>query len=313
MKKNIIWLALFSSVVSAQYVVIIDSNKNYTLDSVKTVEYTDWTVMNIVDCVNDINPENVYYGIEKNQLTTCNQEEKREKITKIISNNVTINTVTEEEFRTVETLENQMIIGNHLESSCKDIQNFDNTITTGTNNIRLSNNSVLNVYCDMNVDGGGWTLVRRIVNNGSGWNGFTDNLVGLQSTGTYKADPLHSSTFGIQFNNFNYNEVLLSTGNKQKWLITDKSSIYNTWNNDCNINNAIVYKSSLNINGPAKNVAWCKRVQNPEDPWISIENHSSYGISGSTDSNTHSMLYGENSPVWLYYLNNYNGSNIYIR
>lgn len=44
-----------------------------------------------------------------------------------------------------------------------------------------------------------------------------------------------------------------------------------------------------------------------------MEDHGYKGYSGVTDNLEHSMLYGENNPVWSYYLSNLNGVNILIR
>jgi len=246
------------------------------------------------------------------QTRDCSQNQNRnETIENIWADGTKTIESTTVENRILTEIESQSNTGTLIYSSCKEILDNNKSIGNGTYNINHNSNTI-SVYCDMERDGGGWTLVRRISDN---WYGFSDSLVGTEQLGTYYPDPLHASTFGIVFNNFSYNNLLLTTGDKQKWLITDQDSIENNWDEGTGVcpSQSTVYKSSTNPDGPLQIVGWCKRSSNHEDPWISIESHGSFGRGGRSDDIEHSMLYGENHDSWDYYVSSLNGISIFIR
>ena len=56
------------------------------------------------------------------------------------------------------------------------------------------------------------------------------------------------------------------------------------------------------------------RASQPEDPWLSANDHSYLGRSQFFNDETHSMLYGESSfPRWEFWRNNHLGANVFIR
>ena len=187
--------------------------------------------------------------------------------------------------------------------TCQTLKESDYKLQSGKFKVNPTGDKEIEVYCDMDTDGGGWTLVRRVTKN---WDGLSDNLTGRQVKGSQLILPDTSATSTIKFDNIEYNDVLFRTGDQKYWMITDKDSIQSNWNNTCS-NNATVYKSNF-YSGPGKTVGWCKRDGNSEDPWISSENHGT----GGHDSE-HAMFYGEGWNGWLGYLTNNKGSNIYIR
>jgi hypothetical protein len=317
MKIKILSLSIASLCFAANaddFVNIISTNNNSYLFNDYTVftSYTEWTdVGSEKNCNYDKVESDFYYGVSYNQTKSCEQDQTRTKTVTKTYRDGTVETEVTNENHTIEVVSNQNIIGTHLENSCQNILSNNYSEGDGAYHINLNSNPV-EVYCDMTNENGGWTLVRRI--SGSAWNGFSDNLAGTQTTGIYKANLTDPSTFGIQFNTMDYNEVYFVTGDRQKWLITDKDSIFNNWVNTTACGSpATIYRSSNYPTGPAKSVAWCKRTVQPEDPWISMEDHGYNGTSGTTDHLGHSMLYGENNPVWSYYLSNLNGVNILIR
>ena len=78
----------------------------------------------------------------------------------------------------------------YLPLSCLQIQNSTNTTENGIYYIRDNNNFKYPVYCDMNINGGGWTLVASIHENnirssgrctvGDKWSSEHGNKKGLQ-------------------------------------------------------------------------------------------------------------------------------------
>jgi hypothetical protein len=102
-------------------------------------------------------------------------------------------------------------------------------------------------YCENQLDGGGWALVRR-VKQGTVWHPATDNLAGThEAYGTY-GGPTFDETFGRPYSTWitTSTEFLFTTGTKQtfcalnswahavklfgdssKWLITTWDQINN--------------------------------------------------------------------------------------
>ena len=164
MKKRLLILATtgFMSITYAnEFNVIIKSDKvSYDVDIfTDKTEYTEWSVDSIHSCVSQLNPNVIYYQHDFSQTDDCIQTEKR-TITKtrfygdgseeIIS--------TKEETKEVEIEQKYTAKGTHTESSCKDILN--NGFSTGSGVYHLTGiDTPFEVYCDMDYDGGGWTLI----------------------------------------------------------------------------------------------------------------------------------------------------------
>ena len=63
------------------------------------------------------------------------------------------------------------------------------------------------------IDGGGWTLVRR-VKKGTTWHPATDFLTGTDEYGTLGHET-SDETFSIRFNETKFNQFLFATGDHQ--------------------------------------------------------------------------------------------------
>lgn len=161
-KKNAILIA-FTPIfaIASEYVTIIDGfDESYKQDNfTKTITYTNWTnVGSEYDCVNDIEESDVYYSKTENQNTDCKQNQTREKITTTVYESGSVNEERETENQTITNTYNQIITGTHLEKTCKLIQNNNYSEGTGVYSIQ-PNSNIIEVYCDMDTDGGGWTMV----------------------------------------------------------------------------------------------------------------------------------------------------------
>eukprot|EP01049_Picozoa_sp_SAG25_P019283 SAG25_NODE_5981_length_599_cov_1.130000_1_plen_78_part_10 len=68
-------------------------------------------------------------------------------------------------------------------------------------------------------------LVRRVA-PGPAWHAATDQLRGDQPAyGTWTSDPTMDASFGIPFNNLQYDQLMFATGDGQQWLIVDRDVV----------------------------------------------------------------------------------------
>ena len=93
------------------------------------------------------------------QTETCTEELERIITTTRTYDNGTVEKSTEKETAKNElTPTEQTIVGTHYENSCKNILSFNSNLNIdGYYDLKLDNNSIVNVYCDMTTNGGGYT------------------------------------------------------------------------------------------------------------------------------------------------------------
>ncbi len=140
-KKRIIFTAIAAACVAgaSEYKIIIDSNNNNYImnEPVDTGNTRCSTVSPLLS--------EVYKDVSFTQSHTGCEKEVRNSNNSIYWTSIS-------DFSSNE-------VGNHLESSCKDILAFDNTLKTDKS-YPVIGGETLN--CDMNTDGGGWTEVAHI-------------------------------------------------------------------------------------------------------------------------------------------------------
>jgi hypothetical protein len=154
-------LSTFGVLAAGNYNVIIKSDQvNYEVGGfTDRIEDTGWQDVGSETCNFDKVESDIYFGLTYNQTKTCVQEQER-TVTKIR----TYNSGTEEIVykdttnQDITTTNNQNITGSHLESSCKNALSFDSTLPTGQYKLSYSGSSY-DAYCDMETDGGGWTML----------------------------------------------------------------------------------------------------------------------------------------------------------
>lgn len=131
------------------------------------------------------------------------------------------------------------------------------------------------------IDGGGWTLVRR-VKAGATWHPAMDHLVGSEPAyGTYSLDPTADESFGVPFQNMDYDQFLFATGDAQIWLIADREQVLEQFGGPTQ--RQIVMSSTSPTPYTA---AWYNRAGNREDPWCVWTEISMY------HARSHSFAYG---------------------
>ena len=126
----------------------------------------------------------------------------------------------------------------------------------------------------------GWRIVRFLPPNlGSWYAGNYLTSTNMEVTASLGTGYDYTNEFMVPFGT--YDEIMFSTRDMQYWLYTTKSSVLGNYGPAYRN----VLKSSSNSN--SHNVIWYNRSDGaPEDPWISINDHT---------SNPNLMLYGENA------------------
>ena len=159
--------------------------------------------------------------------------------------------------------------------------------------------------CQDDIDGGGWSLVRR-VKQGRKWHPATDQLAGTSVYGTFVNDGSVGQTFSRYYANEldGTTEFLFSSGDCYHWLISNELNV--VYKRGAPFMAEILTASDIQ---QQHSVLWYHRSTNLEDPWISLEDHFDSVYSAT-------VLYGEND--WYgdsrdTLLSDHNGANVYIR
>lgn len=165
MKKFILpAISIISISAFASYNVIVSKSQNdynVVLGYSENVVVGNWTDVGSPSCEYDIEENDLYYGRIANQTKTCSQEQTRATTTtKTYTDGRTEENV-KHETKFTDTVTTIDITGTHLEISCNGILNNNYSTGNGTYPINPTG-SVINAYCDMTSDDGGWT---RVIHN----------------------------------------------------------------------------------------------------------------------------------------------------
>lgn len=170
--------------------------------------------------------------------------------------------------------------------------------------------SPMQVYCEMTVDGGGWTLVIH-QDDSDTWADWNHNFDLNAQSGTYVAEPLSAGNFYLPHADFvgepsaaedapasdyaDESQYLLASGDLADWLIARPSTLRLDARGDAlalpAYSNA-PQRVELDSSEPAQldpiEYRWFFRDENGEDPWVSLGDHP------IEEASTSVMLYGEN-------------------
>jgi hypothetical protein len=172
----------------------------------------------------------------------------------------------------------------------------------------------------INIDGGNWTLVRRVP-RGSSWHPTSDRCAGTAVYGpSGMLTDWQSNAIGAGWSTDfaqavpGYNQLLFVTGDNAVWLITTKEAVGGELVNPPQwYENAqrTILKSSNSNN--AYTALWYNRGSSgssvfSEDPWVSVIDHG-------PAITQNKMVYGANSVggQHAYILQLHNGANVFVR
>tara|TARA_Y100001960_G_scaffold204657_1_gene213772 strand:- start:9900 stop:10949 length:1050 start_codon:yes stop_codon:yes gene_type:complete len=161
MKNKIILATMLPTFCfGSNFVTIIDgADKTYLPDQfTQVIEYTEWVDKGAKTCSFDKETSDYYFGVPFEQTENCSQEQERTKTTTNTYKGGKEEVIVEKETKTLNTTSKNNVLGSHLERSCLNILNNGYSSGNGTYHIKPNTESV-ETYCDMNTDGGGWTMV----------------------------------------------------------------------------------------------------------------------------------------------------------
>jgi hypothetical protein len=204
MKKTTIGMLIAATlnVYASDYKVIINSNDViYDVGGfVDRIEDTGWQNIGSEACSFDKVESDIYFGLTYNQTESCDQEQERTVvITREYSNGTELIISDETTTQTINTINNAIITGTHLESNCNNILSFDSTLPSDTYTIQTEQGNY-DVYCNMTISNGGWMLVMTDSYGENGWHQFSASPYGFPLLENYRGS--------IHLKQMNFTEIL---------------------------------------------------------------------------------------------------------
>jgi hypothetical protein len=127
---------------------------------------------------------------------------------------------------------------------------------------------------------GGWRIVRFLPATSTAWYPINDNLTGTTLSGiSYSYTNYWTVPFGT------FDEFVFATLNMNYWLYCTKTTAYASYNNTA----ANIIKSSFSST-PYTALWYNRGGGNPEDPWISIQNHPTQLVYGENQAGSVSLV-----------------------
>jgi len=178
----------------------------------------------------------VYYNLPLEQQRACDIDKMTKWNYALNSSNIS---TWEERYTEKTDLELHNIVGTHLENNCKDALAFDPSLNTGIYKLYNSTQNY-DAYCDMDTNGGGWTLV-MMTREGASYNGSSNDPTVINTVITtpnydnWTEQPHNSNILDMNttsnviteaINKVPFNELLFQCSGSKCLDRTDVESIY---------------------------------------------------------------------------------------
>ena len=170
-----------SSSFTSSYNVIVDQEKNeYDIIEKEEPVISEWYNINsMYDCVKQYEDTDFLLGEEFTQVEDCSQDQER-TITTQQTFNGEDQTKIVKETKTIDAEHSYQDFGEGFADSCKSILNNGYSIGSGAYQVQLSS-GITNVVCDMDTDGGGWTVFQNRTSSTDFYKGWADYKQGFGS------------------------------------------------------------------------------------------------------------------------------------
>lgn len=271
MKKTIIATSICLGMVSmaTSYFSIVQKDESYDVSkNQKKIITGEWIDVGDLECSNNLETDDVYFNEDFIQIETCDQNQEREIVTKIIFPDGTeIIEDTKTEYKTIQTETEKNTTGTLLLASCSNILEEGYSKGDGNYEIKPSIKPNFSVYCDMTTDQGGWT---RIVYDGSVLNSSNHkvDINEIWGKGIGKYIRLETKNYTTS----NYSVIYYKR--KTEYTLDFYENILSTWRDTNNTLNSdfTMNHNYENINSGVNNFSYCNFSNEP------IPEHTNVGF-----------------------------------
>eukprot|EP00163_Fabomonas_tropica_P030596 TRINITY_DN699_c0_g2_i1.p2 TRINITY_DN699_c0_g2~~TRINITY_DN699_c0_g2_i1.p2 ORF type:complete len:432 (-),score=139.98 TRINITY_DN699_c0_g2_i1:497-1792(-) len=207
--------------------------------------------------------------------------------------------------------------------SCADVKRWNSAAKSGVYKLWMYNEAKtykapIEAYCEMEVAGGGWMLVRRAP--AGAWHSATDKLVGTDEYGQKKDYTNAHSTraFSMRYNYIPFSQYYIALGDKSDYMILDSKEFASQWGSGTCTQAPTVQESG--VSKTPYQVLQCMRTDKFSDPILSTNCSQGGAFNGEpscqemTKGQEPAVIYAEgDSKHFRDVMDKHDGSNVFIR